>query len=175
MAPAPQHCFNVYRYWSHYNDIEKKKKVVLHCQHWLAGESGAGKTVSAKYSMRYFATVGGTGDTETQVSKFVFLFLWMRRQFFKICQKQVSKEIVQKTVKKAKFRTPYFDKIFICFLKSSCIFCISPNILLENNFFVQILFMNLFFLHFIETLSIIWYFCVFLILLNEWKSFWTGS
>ena len=72
MAPAPQHCFNVYRYWSHYNDIEKKKKVVFNCQHWLAGESGAGKTVSAKYSMRYFATVGGTGDTETQVSKFVF-------------------------------------------------------------------------------------------------------
>ena len=34
---------------------------------YLKGESGAGKTVSAKYSMRYFATVGGTGDTETQV------------------------------------------------------------------------------------------------------------
>jgi hypothetical protein len=32
----------------------------------FSGESGAGKTVSAKYSMRYFATVGGTGDTETQ-------------------------------------------------------------------------------------------------------------
>ncbi len=34
----------------------------------FSGESGAGKTVSAKYSMRYFATVGGTGDTETQAS-----------------------------------------------------------------------------------------------------------
>merc|ERR1719410_2732303 len=35
----------------------------------VSGESGAGKTVSAKYSMRYFATVGGTGDTETQVER----------------------------------------------------------------------------------------------------------
>ena len=35
----------------------------------VSGESGAGKTVSAKYSMRYFATVGGTGDQETQVER----------------------------------------------------------------------------------------------------------
>jgi len=35
----------------------------------VSGESGAGKTVSAKYSMRYFATVGGTSDSETQVEK----------------------------------------------------------------------------------------------------------
>jgi len=35
----------------------------------VSGESGAGKTVSAKYSMRYFASVGGTGDTESQVER----------------------------------------------------------------------------------------------------------
>ena len=35
----------------------------------MSGESGAGKTVSAKYAMRYFATVGGTSDQETQVEK----------------------------------------------------------------------------------------------------------
>ena len=34
----------------------------------MSGESGAGKTVSAKYAMRYFATVGGSA-TETQVEK----------------------------------------------------------------------------------------------------------
>ncbi|KAG8180741.1 hypothetical protein JTE90_004696 [Oedothorax gibbosus] len=34
----------------------------------VSGESGAGKTVSAKYAMRYFATVGGC-DTETQIEK----------------------------------------------------------------------------------------------------------
>uniref|UniRef100_A0A8D9F1J4 Unconventional myosin-Vb n=1 Tax=Cacopsylla melanoneura TaxID=428564 RepID=A0A8D9F1J4_9HEMI len=34
----------------------------------VSGESGAGKTVSAKYAMRYFATVGGS-HTETQVEK----------------------------------------------------------------------------------------------------------
>ncbi|XP_023346173.1 unconventional myosin-Va, partial [Eurytemora carolleeae] len=42
----------------------------------VSGESGAGKTVSAKYSMRYFATVGGTGDTETQMySKFLRIYV----------------------------------------------------------------------------------------------------
>nr|XP_053650160.1 unconventional myosin-Va-like isoform X2 [Cherax quadricarinatus] len=34
----------------------------------VSGESGAGKTVSAKYAMRYFASVGGS-DSETQVEK----------------------------------------------------------------------------------------------------------
>ena len=33
----------------------------------VSGESGAGKTVSAKYAMRYFATVGGAqGETQTE-------------------------------------------------------------------------------------------------------------
>ena len=34
----------------------------------MSGESGAGKTVSAKYTMRYFATVGGA-SAETHVEK----------------------------------------------------------------------------------------------------------
>lgn len=34
----------------------------------ISGESGAGKTVTAKYAMRYFATVGGSA-TETQVER----------------------------------------------------------------------------------------------------------
>ncbi|KAB7505344.1 Unconventional myosin-Vb [Armadillidium nasatum] len=34
----------------------------------VSGESGAGKTVSAKYSMRFFASVGGSSD-ETQIEK----------------------------------------------------------------------------------------------------------
>ncbi|XP_074661653.1 unconventional myosin-Va-like [Tubulanus polymorphus] len=34
----------------------------------VSGESGAGKTVSAKYAMRYFATVGGN-EAETQIEK----------------------------------------------------------------------------------------------------------
>lgn len=34
----------------------------------VSGESGAGKTVSAKYAMRYFASVGGA-STETQIEK----------------------------------------------------------------------------------------------------------
>nr|XP_026693787.1 unconventional myosin-Va [Ciona intestinalis] len=35
----------------------------------VTGESGAGKTVSAKYTMRYFATVGGSGDESTVEQK----------------------------------------------------------------------------------------------------------
>ena len=34
----------------------------------VSGESGAGKTVSAKYAMRYFATICGA-ETETQIEK----------------------------------------------------------------------------------------------------------
>ena len=34
----------------------------------MSGESGAGKTVSAKYAMRYFATVCGA-ESETQIEK----------------------------------------------------------------------------------------------------------
>ena len=34
----------------------------------VSGESGAGKTVSAKYTMRYFANVGGS-TTETAVEQ----------------------------------------------------------------------------------------------------------
>ncbi|XP_063898130.1 unconventional myosin-Vb-like [Helicoverpa armigera] len=34
----------------------------------VSGESGAGKTVSAKYAMRYFAAVGGNAS-ETQVER----------------------------------------------------------------------------------------------------------
>ena len=34
----------------------------------VSGESGAGKTVSAKYAMRYFAMVGGA-SAETQIEK----------------------------------------------------------------------------------------------------------
>lgn len=34
----------------------------------MSGESGAGKTVSAKYAMRYFAMVGGS-QAETQVEQ----------------------------------------------------------------------------------------------------------
>nr|CAD7573118.1 unnamed protein product [Timema californicum] len=42
---------------------EQKDQAII-----VSGESGAGKTVSAKYAMRYFATVGGA-STETQVEK----------------------------------------------------------------------------------------------------------
>ena len=46
-----------------YNYREDENQSII-----VSGESGAGKTVSAKYAMRYFATVGGSA-TETQVEK----------------------------------------------------------------------------------------------------------
>ena len=52
----------------------------------VSGESGAGKTVSAKYAMRYFATVGGS-STETQVEKKVLAsspIMEVQRQNFTI-------------------------------------------------------------------------------------------
>lgn len=40
---------------------EKNQSIIV------SGESGAGKTVSAKYAMRYFATVGGSvNDTNVE-------------------------------------------------------------------------------------------------------------
>lgn len=48
-----------------YTELEREQKdqsIIV------SGESGAGKTVSAKYAMRYFATVGGSA-TETQIEK----------------------------------------------------------------------------------------------------------
>ena len=42
---------------------EKKNQSII-----VSGESGAGKTVSAKYAMRYFATVGGA-SAETQIER----------------------------------------------------------------------------------------------------------
>ena len=49
----------------------------------VSGESGAGKTVSAKYAMRYFATVGGT-SSESQVEKRVrqYYLLWQYTPIF---------------------------------------------------------------------------------------------
>uniref|UniRef100_H2ZQ86 Myosin motor domain-containing protein n=1 Tax=Ciona savignyi TaxID=51511 RepID=H2ZQ86_CIOSA len=42
---------------------EKNQSIIV------TGESGAGKTVSAKYTMRYFASVGGSGDESTVEQK----------------------------------------------------------------------------------------------------------
>jgi hypothetical protein len=61
--------FNVFVY--HCSDNRDQSIIV-------SGESGAGKTVSAKYAMRYFATVGGTSQTETQVSMSYYFFLCHR-------------------------------------------------------------------------------------------------
>ena len=41
--------------WLFYRD-ERNQSIIV------SGESGAGKTVSAKYAMRFFATVGGSAN-----------------------------------------------------------------------------------------------------------------
>lgn len=48
-----------------YNKLEREK---CDLSIIVSGESGAGKTVSAKYAMRYFAAVGGS-ESETQVER----------------------------------------------------------------------------------------------------------
>ena len=53
--------FFIYVYFSNFRENKNQSIIV-------SGESGAGKTVSAKYAMRYFATVGGT-SSESQVEK----------------------------------------------------------------------------------------------------------
>ena len=52
--------FHCIVHWSH--RFEENQSLIV------SGESGAGKTVSAKYAMRYFATVCGA-ETETQIEK----------------------------------------------------------------------------------------------------------
>lgn len=53
--------FGVKFFYFHFRESSDQSIIV-------SGESGAGKTVSAKYAMRYFATVGGSA-TETQVER----------------------------------------------------------------------------------------------------------
>ena len=42
----------------------------------MSGESGAGKTVSAKYAMRYFATVGGSSQVSHTITVAPGLFYY---------------------------------------------------------------------------------------------------
>lgn len=49
LQPTTDQCFFLSR-------DEKNQSIIV------SGESGAGKTVSAKYAMRYFATVGGSAS-----------------------------------------------------------------------------------------------------------------
>lgn len=46
----------------HFPRFDRNQSIIV------SGESGAGKTVSAKFAMRYFATVGGS-QAETQVER----------------------------------------------------------------------------------------------------------
>lgn len=50
---SPSFCFFVFLL--HFRD-ERNQSIIV------SGESGAGKTVSAKYAMRYFATVSGSAS-----------------------------------------------------------------------------------------------------------------
>lgn len=50
------------QWWHVFPRFDENQSIIV------SGESGAGKTVSAKYAMRYFATVGGA-QTETQSEK----------------------------------------------------------------------------------------------------------
>lgn len=54
-------CTNMFKYIFFFRENNNQSIIV-------SGESGAGKTVSAKYAMRYFATISGS-ETETQVEK----------------------------------------------------------------------------------------------------------
>lgn len=53
--------FSLYYYSLNFSEQSDQSIIV-------SGESGAGKTVSAKYAMRYFAMVGGSAS-ETHVEK----------------------------------------------------------------------------------------------------------
>lgn len=54
--------------------------LIIWLMHAVSGESGAGKTVSAKFAMRYFAFVGGASD-ETQIEKKIL----GESPFFQLC------------------------------------------------------------------------------------------
>lgn len=70
----------------------------------VSGESGAGKTVSAKYAMRYFATVSSSSE-ETNVEKRVL----------------ASNPIME--VKFYRFRKIYNTCIKLCFNRQYLLFC----------------------------------------------------
>lgn len=93
----------------------------------VSGESGAGKTVSAKYAMRYFATVGGSA-TETQIEKKVlasspimevkillFLFLFGEQGFFHKIKNQCER-FAQNTARLLCISTSFFVWLEFVFL-----------------------------------------------------------
>ncbi|XP_050522189.1 unconventional myosin-Va isoform X2 [Daktulosphaira vitifoliae] len=63
MGSLDPHVFAVAEQAFNKMEIENNNQSII-----VSGESGAGKTVSAKYAMRYFATISGS-ETETQVEK----------------------------------------------------------------------------------------------------------